>query len=312
MSPKLALSNSIRNGDLESFKHCFDFFKNPNFLFDSGESLLHLATAYNQSNIILFLVENGANINILNKEDNTPINSTILNNNLPCTKLLINHGATLELIDSDTILNVFKKNNIDFISLILSQNLTFVNSAFLRSTIDYLSLDSLKLFHSNNFDLFDTDMNGSSLLHSLSSSSFDSQNNLDCISYLVSQNLDVNLHNKHFATPLTLSMLNGNLSIFTHLLSLGADPHISNQLGDNILHLICKHNLSEFIPVLFQYDINLNNKNLLHQTPLDIATNQRYYPIVDMLNSYTNYKSLTTLKYSPIKDTINKNTKNKI
>ncbi len=312
MSLKIEFYKSIRNGHLESFKDLLKTFKNLNFLFDSGESLLHLATAYNQSNIIQFLVENGADVNILNKENNAPINSTILTNNLHCTKILIDHGANLELIDSDTILNVFKKNNLDFISLILSQDLIFLNSAFLRSTIDYLSLDSLKLFHSNSFDLFNTDMNGSSLLHSLSSSSFDSQNNLDCISYLVSQSLDINLHNKHFTTPLTLSMLNGNFSIFTHLLSLGADPHISNEFGDNILHLICKHNLSEFLPVLFQYDINLNIKNLLNQTPLDIATNQKHYKIVDMFNSYINYKDLMTLEHLPIKDTINKNIKQKL
>ena len=68
MSLKIEFYKSICNGHLESFKDLLKIFKNLNFLFDSGESLLHLATAYNQSNIIQFLVENGADVNILNKE----------------------------------------------------------------------------------------------------------------------------------------------------------------------------------------------------------------------------------------------------
>ena len=311
MSLKIEFYKSICNGHLESFKDLLKIFKNLNFLFDSGESLLHIATIYRQYSISKFLVENGANVNILNKAHNTPITYSIRHNDLKITQLLIEYGADIDLINHNDIFNIFKKNNLKYIDLFLSKK-TYLDHNFLNSVVNYLSLDSLKIFQSYNLNLFETDFNGNSLLHQLSSSPFDSSNNLDCISYLISQNIDINLQNKHFATPLTLSVFNHNLLIFSHLLSLGADPNIQNSFGDNILHIICKHDLIKFIPILFQYDINLNIKNLLNQTPLDIAYEQKIYELVDMINSYKNYKDLITLEHSPIKDTINKNIKQKL
>lgn len=90
----------------------------------SKNSSLHLAVDYNQNGIVKLLLENGADINILNELNQSPLYYAIKNGNMIMIKILLERGAEIEGKDingkslKDIIIG---KQNLDEILKILNE-----------------------------------------------------------------------------------------------------------------------------------------------------------------------------------------------
>ncbi|CAF0868234.1 unnamed protein product [Brachionus calyciflorus] len=85
---------SIKNGDLETISKYID--SNPKIINNliKGRTFLHYACDYGQKDLIEYLLNRGANINIQDKYCITPLLAAIWENHVSCVKLLLSKGAS--------------------------------------------------------------------------------------------------------------------------------------------------------------------------------------------------------------------------
>ena len=50
--------------------------------------------------------------------------------------------------------------------------------------------------------------------------------------------------------------------------------------GENLLHIACEHQNINIIKLLVKYGININNKNILDETPYDIVVRLKNKEII--------------------------------
>ena len=62
---------------------------------------LHRATAQNKIDVIKFLIENKANLNIQDSEEKTALHNAALNENKEIVEILIKAGASNEILDCE-------------------------------------------------------------------------------------------------------------------------------------------------------------------------------------------------------------------
>ena len=63
----------------------------------NGDTLLHVATNHNQSEVVRFLLEKGAGVNIQNRYSDTPLHVAVKNNNVEIVSLLLEEGADMDV-----------------------------------------------------------------------------------------------------------------------------------------------------------------------------------------------------------------------
>ncbi|RNA20216.1 myotrophin [Brachionus plicatilis] len=110
---------SIKNGDLETISKYID--SNPKVIniLIKGRTFLHYACDYGQKEIIEYLLNRGANINVQDKYNISPLLAAIWENHVSCVKLLLNKGANrsvkapdgrslIESTDNDEIKRLLK------------------------------------------------------------------------------------------------------------------------------------------------------------------------------------------------------------
>jgi len=97
---------SIKNGDLEAISKYID--ANPKRIDElvKGRAYLHYACDFGQREIIEYLLNKGADINIPDKYEISPILAAIWENHTACVKLLIEKGArkSVQAPDGKTLL----------------------------------------------------------------------------------------------------------------------------------------------------------------------------------------------------------------
>lgn len=81
----------------------------------NNETALMLASKHNSDEhyqVIKFLIENGADVNVQDNEDNTPLLNAIQTNNLKIVKLLLENGAKVNVRNRDGVYPVIKSSQI--------------------------------------------------------------------------------------------------------------------------------------------------------------------------------------------------------
>ena len=76
----------------------------------------------------------------------------------------------------------------------------------------------------------------------------------------------------HFVFPILYkSIVNNKLQFIENILLGGFDINMYDYTGENLLHIACEHQNIDIIKLLIKYGININNKNILDESPIDIV-----------------------------------------
>ena len=264
---------------------------------------LHISCQYNLYKLILKLISNN-NVNMKDKNRQTPLMVAIENKNNECIKTLLSANCDKYNVDAN-----IKDNNGN--SSLVNTIIKFKNSKELEELIELLIIKGAnkdevnndkvtslhficqynlyklipKLITQNNVNL--KDKNGQTPLMV----AIENKNN-QCIKTLLSDefykyNVDANIKDNNGNSPLVNIMLKFKDSdkiddLIDLLIKRGAnkDEYINGKATP--LHVACQYNLYDSIPKLITEN-NINIKNKKNQTPLMIACNGQKIQCIEKL-----------------------------
>ncbi|XP_008551748.1 ankyrin repeat domain-containing protein 16 [Microplitis demolitor] len=246
-----ALHISAREGYLNIVKYLCDNFSKPEFKIDVANKdmkrPLHEAAQFVKTDVLEFLVTQGATIDALKRADWTPLMLACTKNTkeaFESTNILINHGANLELRNKDgwSPLHIAcRAGNIDIIKLILKIK------------------PSLAVSASNN---------GRTCLHVAAFHGC-----YDAIDILISTSPELlNKSDYSGLLPLHESVKSNNFEVFHRLIQLGSDVTSKDSIGQTALHIAASvGNISVIKYILTNKLIDINYTDDFNATPLTAA-----------------------------------------
>lgn len=222
---------------------------------DDGYSLLYLA-AYNKSMeaLRILLLQPNMDVNRLNG----PHNELALH--AACSKGL--YDAVELFLENGSLINV--KDSLGHTPL---TNAIFSNSLL---AVEYL-------INTGEADVSIIDEQGNSLLHLAASNSFES-----VIPLLIRKGVSVDNHNQRGISPLAIAISLGYMDTANALIDGGADVNGKTRFA-TVLHHAITWNRLEIVKKLVELNCDVNVVNVLDETPLYLAVQQRKIDIVRFL-----------------------------
>ena len=259
-----------------------------------GCTALHFAagSSDNSGEILRCLIENGADVNGVNKVKHTPLMIAAIRGHINALTLLIKHGADVDLQDSDGYKALhFAVYGSDISSEILScligigadvnaRTNNGVTPLMIAAEEGHINAVTSLVKCGANVDLQDKD--GQTALHHAMQSPQASI--CEVLSCLIKNGADVNAHTFHNETPLMLASRDGHVNVVTFLIEHGADVDLQDKDGDTALHYAAR--FSGVFPEIVETLLNLGASHMCnHQglTPLHEACIATNIEVVDYL-----------------------------
>ncbi|KAJ5734537.1 hypothetical protein N7533_012940 [Penicillium manginii] len=175
----------------------------------TGNTALHLAVELKRPRIISFLLEKGANTNILNRDGITPLQLACRIDNCEAVSLLLERGTKLDVRSSngETALHVA------------------------AAAGNWAAFD---LIITGGADINIWDGEGESLLHRQARTA----STVSIAAHLLSKDANIEACNSKGYTPLQYAALAGNKTMFLFLVAEGANMDVHTAKGETLLHII--------------------------------------------------------------------------
>lgn len=210
---------------------------------DFGQQLIEAVKAGAES-IVKKLIAAGADVNVVDTDEETPLTWSLWKRYPGITTILIDAGADVNITNK--------------------RGWSTLHQA--AQNADWALVELLVRFHAN--------INAVNNLGITPLNRAVYSGEADLVRFFVEHGADTNIADNKGETPLHLAAYNGWLPIIQILIEAGADINAVDRTGSNIVHCICDsffipttENVAALIPTL---NINLDIKNNIGQTPLHI------------------------------------------
>ncbi|XP_023223352.1 ankyrin repeat domain-containing protein 18B-like [Centruroides sculpturatus] len=123
------IHKAFQTDDVDEVKRIIKFTEDVNVTDKYQRILLHLAAIQGFHNIVIVLLESGANVNAVDCENRTPIFNAVQHGHNEIVKLLLEKGADISLKDKNgnTVLHIAIANKFVEIAIILIEKIPFVD-----------------------------------------------------------------------------------------------------------------------------------------------------------------------------------------
>jgi len=213
-----------------------------------GIPLLHLATVKNDERTVKFLLQHNANVDVRDRDGDSPLLVSAIKGYAPTADLLLTHGAS---VDMKMILAAGLERHADVLDLLVGCHCVQESSTQDEKNKALLVMSKKP----NNPALYRALVAGA---HP------DSQN-------------------ERLNTPLHFAATQGNLRSANDLLAYHARVDIPNNTGKIPLHYACWKGHTELVNKLIDADSPLNAQDENGETPLHFAAGYGHFPVVKAL-----------------------------
>jgi len=275
---------ACENGNFNVIKKMIKLKKiNINFQLDNNKTGLIYASKNGHFEIVKLLVENNVDMNIQDINKNTALMYAILYNNNDCAEYLITQGTKLDLLNShgSTVMHIAasvgnkkileelynrgmdleycdnNKNNVIFIATL--NNYPHIVKYCIKQGVklniinNHLKNSLIRDENNNPFQYREK----SSLLHICIE-----KNLLELLIYFITKNININIFNCNYETPLRYACKLNKLPFVQILLEKGADPNINSVLNYSCLHNAISNNNFKMVKLLISYNADYNCKTI--------------------------------------------------
>lgn len=231
----------------------------------SGMTPLHLLSAayhLERTGTLLLLLEKGAQVNTIDKNGATPLHTVAENNFAPFVKVLLEHGADIEMKH-------------------MKYGTTPLHTAILSWKPGIETIEIL-LAHGANINARDDTLR-TPLFFAIR------KDKTERLKFLLKNGADPNAQANDGETPLHSAMTEGDLSIIELLINAGAKIKIKDNWGSTPLHRAVYYGKADAVKFLIEKGANPDAKDNKSKKPLDIAREKNAFNVVnnDIVNFLT-------------------------
>ncbi|XP_062578123.1 uncharacterized protein LOC134240021 [Saccostrea cucullata] len=197
---------------------------NINLLNEEFYSCLLFSCMYGRYDIAEILIKEGADVNLCTADENSPLNAAMLIGNARLVKLLITNGADINYVNVNELFSLFSEmvlDNLDILKLLIESDHNLLIDFKCLSVACENGKSSAVEYLIDKVDINQVNDNCDPALHSAASSG-----HLGIVEYLVEHSANVNLCDIYGHTPLFHASISGHLEILKFLLQNGADINI--------------------------------------------------------------------------------------
>lgn len=285
---ELLLYGSCVYGTINIFKKIINNYSANDII---GLSPLYIATKYNHMEIIEYLINNGVNINYVNRYGKyTALHLACVLGRIAIVEYLIENGADtdlLSLFDYTPIELAAKYGHIEIIKYFTKKidkiNCNLINkslyAAFNQEYEDDINIDVINYLikigaNINYCDTYDNN----TILHDMCNLGF-----FKTVKFLIKNNVVMDNVNSKYETPLYISAWCNRLNIMKLLIKNGAKINIKNINNKTLLHVACEEGHYNIVKFLIKKKLNLNYHDNNYDTPLSLAYKNYHFKIVKLL-----------------------------
>jgi ankyrin repeat protein len=244
-----------------------------------NNTAMHFAAFTNSAHVITLLLDRGASVKVTNTQGSTPLHFAALSGSLEATKTLIKRRAALDRPNKmgDTPLMLAALNGrLEIVSFLIQngsdKKLGVANKSALLAAIEGGHLDVICFLLENGADI--NTGNTPRGLTPLQLATW--KQNLPVVKCLLERGADVNLcsRDEKRLSALHVAVLAGNLEILDYLILAGADLNIRDSKGRSPLCFALDLNKPELAIHLIRRGANVNTPDFEQCTPLHFAVYQ--------------------------------------
>lgn len=265
----MPIFKAVKDGDIEEVKSILKDGEDINIKSSTSlSSLLHIAIIENQTEIAMYLIEQGIDVDCVDLIGNTPVMLAVYYDNVVVFDAIKercnlfaedSNGNTLlhlaassgdvELFDElvNIGIDINKKNNNNCTALVYSKGLNMFNEVEKMMNINTLSKEDAATILFNAID--------ENIVKEIIDKGY----------------IEVNYLDEQGNNALVNAYVYGNTEVFNVLIDLGINVNNQNDTGDTVLHYCVEDNMLEYIQLLIENNANKRIENDKGLTPVDIA-----------------------------------------
>lgn len=265
-----ALHFAVTSNDLKIFELLLLEGANIEAITEKGNTLLHMAAAHGNIEIVQLLLKHKAKITA-NIEGSTPLHAACIGNHDKIAQLLIEARADIEAKDKNdrTPLHYATRNgSFETIICLLTNNANINAKDKFQVSPLYIACENkqlkiAELLINKGADIHAKEKDDITLLHYVSQNG-----DLEIVKLLINNNADINARNKDLRTPLYYACMKSQFKVAELLLSKGADIEAKDKIGATPLTVAAANDSLEIVELLLNNNANIEAKMNKQTTPL--------------------------------------------
>lgn len=203
-----------------------------------GRTVLHAAANKGFYEVVNYLIDNGANVNIKDNSGYTALHLAISKNSIECAEILLKNNANVHAIDnkegySPILYCCVERDNEEMIDLLLKFGADINDqSAEKHTVLTYADEKLMPKLIALDADIYAIDGKGRNVLHNRMRYNFDS------LEYLIKKGVDIDKQDFEGMTPIMIAVERQNFAAFNTLLQYDADISKINNFDATVNDLI--------------------------------------------------------------------------
>jgi ankyrin repeat protein len=242
----------------------------------NSNTALHVAAQKDNVDIITLLLDKGASVNVRGADGRTPVHHAAYCGNLSVTKLLVQREASLEKTDNMGRTPLMLAALADKLEVVryLAKTGAGINVCSDTGSDLHLAINEIPLYAMCLLREQVDDINGRNAELGMSPLHFAIlRQNLEIVKYLIERGADINLCTREGRnrSPLHLAVLSGNLEILDCLIEAGANLNAQDRNGRTVVHNAVASNNTALALHLVEKGADVNIPDFERQTPLHLS-----------------------------------------
>ncbi|MBC8276917.1 MAG: ankyrin repeat domain-containing protein [FCB group bacterium] len=238
----------------------------------SHSTPMHGAAAYGHPEMVKYLIDKGADVNIANDFGFTPILGAASGGKVECMQYLVEAGAdiNMKLPQGESLIHLAAQSgNLDMVKMLVD------NGADINQRTDYgriplinalysEQLEAIKYLVEHGANLNNRNENNGTVMHAAMY-----RDSIKVVEYLIKKGAPVDEADNNGNRPINIALSRGKADLVALLADAGADINIgSAHTGETLLHVASAKGLSDLVETLIEKGAEIDAKDNKGHTPL--------------------------------------------